>query len=155
MNYRPVSEPSGGRLNSAMDSTPEGGRVGFGINVSSRSWKSCKLWGKASLDWTCLSNTPHRCSTELISVESEAQLNTLDLSQLSQFVLLKEGTFSHFSIILSWCSGVHWWPFWQKTGVSVDILTAVQLHVQQTATRCVFWHVSIRTSININQCELQ
>ena len=65
-------------------------------DLSSRPFKSCKLWGGASMDRTCLT---HRRSTGLRSGD----------------------------------------PDWSA---------AMQPHMQQTAMHCVFWHLSIRTSIN-------
>ncbi|KAF7651609.1 hypothetical protein LDENG_00107270 [Lucifuga dentata] len=47
-------------------------------DVSSRSFKSCKLRGGASMDWTCLSSTSHRRSIRLRSGEFGGQVNTLN-----------------------------------------------------------------------------
>ena len=55
-------------------------KVSCGIwhhDASSRSFKSCKLRGEASMDRTCLSSTSHRCSIGLRSGEFGGQVNTL------------------------------------------------------------------------------
>ena len=45
-------------------------------DVSSRSFKSCKLRGGASVDWTCLTCTSHRCSIGLRSGKFGGQVNS-------------------------------------------------------------------------------
>lgn len=52
-------------------------------DVSSRTFRSCKLWGGASMDQTCLSSISHRWSTRLRSGQFGGQVNTLNSSLCS------------------------------------------------------------------------
>ena len=52
-------------------------------DISSRSFKSCRVQGGASMDWTCLSSTSHRCSIGLRSEEFGGQVNTVNWSLCS------------------------------------------------------------------------
>ena len=62
-------------------------------DVGSRSFRSCKLWGGASMDWTCLSNTSHRSSTGLRSGEFGGQVNT------SNSLLCSSNHLDHFCFV--------------------------------------------------------
>jgi len=56
--------------------TPEGVLWYLAPNdISSRSFKSCRLRGEATVYWTCWSSTSHRCSIRLRSEEFGGQSN--------------------------------------------------------------------------------
>ena len=110
------------------------------LNVCSKmlaaSFKPCKLWGGASMDGTCLSSTSHRCSIGLRSEESGGQINTLNSSLCSS-----NHSWTIFAVwpLSAEDRGQHWQS--DRSAVSHP-------HTQQAAMHCVFWHLSIRTSIN-------
>ena len=80
-------------------------------DVSSRSFKSCKLWGGASIDRTCLSSASHRCSIGLRSGEFGACAFALQTIP-EPFLLCdtahypSERGYSHQGIPFPW-KGVH------------------------------------------------
>jgi len=99
-------------------------------DVSSRSFKSWKLRGGASMGRTCLSNTPHRCSIALRSGEFGGQVNTLKSSLCSsnhfcsvagRIILLKEAT------AIRECS-LH-----EEVSMAPDRSAATRPNIQQTA----------------------
>jgi len=61
-----------------------------------------------------------------------------------------QATFFHCSVVQFWCSRAHCWPLWRWTGVSMGTLTGLRLcnPIRNKLMNCVFWHLSIRTSIN-------
>ena len=63
-------------------------------DVSSRSFKSCKLQGGASMDQTCLSSTSHRCMIGLRSGEFGGKVNTSPL-----VVVLLKPFLNHFCFV--------------------------------------------------------
>ena len=50
-----------------------------------------------------------------------------------------------------WCQRAHWRQFRQWTGVSMGIMTSLRLHssICNKLQCTVFWHLSIRTSMNL------
>lgn len=66
--------------------------------------------------------------------------------------ITKRNTFLKFlltaSAIQFWCSCVHCRCFRQWTGVRTGTLSGLQPHIELIDVHCLFWHLSIRTSLN-------